>query len=664
MRGLALAFAVAAVGCVESSSSVCGSVICDPGLVCVSERGACYPPGDVSACDGLAQGAQCTSATGDGVCDRGVCTASPCGDGVIDPALGEVCDDGNASDGDGCDSSCTIANCLAIPASAGDLARPIADVLDDPACDDTVFVSPGTYLENLVIDRDVDVVGGNSDVVIDGGQNGPTITVTDSSITLQSLTITGGDGKCGGGIFSDSADVLLLETVVTENSAAGGAGICQVGGSVIISGSQISNNVALGSRAIGGGVAVSRGTLTVRSGSEIVGNRARGSVATGGAIESLQSSVVLAGRCVVADNSAESDGTVGSVAGGAISLFQSDLTVGNCELRNNRAESVGGPASAFGGAIYASALSYGGGLPSVIRLDGDSVVRDNVVRAAIDARGGGIFLAGGVVALDGSVIASNQADASRAMGGGIRLEAEIPTSLTASETTIRGNRATSVDGDARAGGVSLRSAPSTVTFSSTDSALIENEAQGPGGAIHVSGSVLVDVNLVNTTVSGNRATSGGAITVLKTIDIMLSLFNSTVTGNTGTAGAFDLGAITGADEVLVLANSIIFGNQAPECVMGASALTGDFNVIGDQDSCPAPGAVAIDSDPLLGPLADNGGPTLTHLPADGSVAIGAGDPEGCEERLGRAIGADQRGFKRGDVGCHIGSVERGATPAP
>jgi cysteine-rich repeat protein len=39
----------------------------------------------------------------------GIVTAAVCGDGVVDP--GEQCDDGNAVDGDGCDSNCTPTAC-------------------------------------------------------------------------------------------------------------------------------------------------------------------------------------------------------------------------------------------------------------------------------------------------------------------------------------------------------------------------------------------------------------------------------------------------------------------------------------------------------------------------------------------------------------------------
>ena len=45
------------------------------------------------------------------------------------------------------------------------------------------------------------------------------------------------------------------------------------------------------------------------------------------------------------------------------------------------------------------------------------------------------------------------------------------------------------------------------------------------------------------------------------------------------------------------------------------------------------------TDPLLGPLADNGGPTLTHLPGAGSPAIDAAGAGACP-------GTDQRGVIR------------------
>jgi cysteine-rich repeat protein len=44
--------------------------------------------------------------------------AARCGDGTVNVNLGEVCDDGNTAEGDGCSGDCTIkgAGCTCTPA--------------------------------------------------------------------------------------------------------------------------------------------------------------------------------------------------------------------------------------------------------------------------------------------------------------------------------------------------------------------------------------------------------------------------------------------------------------------------------------------------------------------------------------------------------------------
>ena len=62
------------------------------------------------------------------------------------------------------------------------------------------------------------------------------------------------------------------------------------------------------------------------------------------------------------------------------------------------------------------------------------------------------------------------------------------------------------------------------------------------------------------------------------------------------------------------------------------------------------------SDPLLGPLANNGGPTFTHLPGGASPVVNAiaGETSEC----GKTVTLDQRGFARPvGAGCEKGSVE-------
>ena len=92
----------------------------------------------------------------------------------------------------------------------------------------------------------------------------------------------------------------------------------------------------------------------------------------------------------------------------------------------------------------------------------------------------------------------------------------------------------------------------------------------------------------------------------------------------------------------------------PNC--SGAFVSGDYNLVQDAAGCTFSGDTGnnISGDPLLGALADNGGPTMTHLPGDGSPLIDAGQS---------ALAFDQRGLARDDAQADIGSVEVGADTA-
>jgi hypothetical protein len=120
-----------------------------------------------------------------------------------------------------------------------------------------------------------------------------------------------------------------------------------------------------------------------------------------------------------------------------------------------------------------------------------------------------------------------------------------------------------------------------------------------------------------------------------------SFFNSTVAFN----------ATGGVDNknTLNLTNTIVAENKGGDCATKAAAAA-DHSL--DSDGSCGVGALSK-TNPLLGELAENGGPTQTHAEQKGSPAIDAGNSASCPA-------TDQRGFPRPDLmstACDIGAFE-------
>ena len=68
------------------------------------------------------------------------------------------------------------------------------------------------------------------------------------------------------------------------------------------------------------------------------------------------------------------------------------------------------------------------------------------------------------------------------------------------------------------------------------------------------------------------------------------------------------------------------------------------------------------TNPILGQLGNDGGPTQTIPLLTGSLAIDAGNPQGCTDGKGHLLRTDQRGKPRHDKedtgGCDMGAFER------
>ncbi|HKY63925.1 MAG TPA: choice-of-anchor Q domain-containing protein [bacterium] len=250
-------------------------------------------------------------------------------------------------------------------------------------------------------------------------------------------------------------------------------------------------------------------------------------------------------------------------------------------------------------------------------------------------------------------------------GGAIRFDGEGPAeSLVLNRCWVTGNHTSLASG----GGINASDAEVIIndsTFSSNDAVLL-------GGGIFIAA---VNLEITNSTISGNESGQDGGGIYAE--DSFALLFNATIADNQAGdrgGGIFQSGFAIAVG--YVLSNSILAGNRAvsgaQDCARdpaNASIASSGFNVMGGVEDCgisppPAPGVDQIVSDPLLGPLAENGGPTPTHSLLAGSPAIDGGDPDGCADRMGNALVADQRGFARaadgdgdGAVVCDAGSLE-------
>ncbi|MCP3973144.1 MAG: hypothetical protein GY720_01475, partial [bacterium] len=120
--------------------------------------------------------------------------------------------------------------------------------------------------------------------------------------------------------------------------------------------------------------------------------------------------------------------------------------------------------------------------------------------------------------------------------------------------------------------------------------------------------------------------------------------------------ASELGGSIRSNGAVTLNGSILAGSDSPTECSGTAVWTDQgYNIVGDA-TCPLtePSSMAS-TDPMLEPLADNGGPTFTHVPMAAGPAVGAIPPgvNGC----GTTYAYDQRGVGRpqhdmGDIGAH------------
>jgi CSLREA domain-containing protein len=287
--------------------------------------------------------------------------------------------------------------------------------------------------------------------------------------------------------------------------------------------------------------------------------------------------------------------------------------------------------------------------------------------------------------------------------------ASQPPTMTISGMTLTGGTATTADGY-RGGGVFAEG----LSQASFDDVRIIGNAANQGGGLHVVGGMLmlerssildnqlVDIGITNlhgsgiyissatvgawaVTVAGNSGalSASGSVHVhgstwatftdstfandasargVRSYNTNLELIRCTITGNAYSGLSY--GSYDGTN-YLTLAGTILAGNGGlglSGCYISSGIVTHAYNIeTGDTCGFSAANGDLINTDPILGPLADNGGLTQSRLPQTGSPAIDL-----IPASSAYCGGHDQRGTLRptdddsnGQAACEAGSVEIG-----
>ncbi|MEM9352626.1 MAG: choice-of-anchor Q domain-containing protein [Planctomycetota bacterium] len=477
-------------------------------------------------------------------------------------------------------------------------------------------------------------------------------------------------GGLGGGVFVTQGDASMTRTTVSGNLAAeGGGGVSSGENSEetwTIVDSLVEANEAEGP---GGGISVFNAVL---SRTRVVGNSTAesysyGSFSYGGGIHAR-------GDVTVTESTVESNSTSGRRSGGGGIYADGSVTVSRSSISQNSAPGL----DSWGGGLRAGAdvaieesfvegnISGGSGGGVIGRV---VTVSDSSVSGNVSSRSGGGISSYSTI-LTRSVVSGNSTG-SRG-GGGVTVSSKGYASLI--ESSVVGNTTSGNGGGIRSfvsyglsGDVTLHR--STVSgnnsgrdgggvyaqvVSSTQSTVSGNQGRSKGGGIFATQGGFV--SLANSTVSGNSLTGsnsrGAGVYAGLVTDVRLD--NSTITGNTATSAGSAGSGVVVYGGVGTIRNSIVHGNlagagQAEDLLAEdydefIGAFNIDFSLVG-VIALGTPSELndsLVETDPLLGPLTHNGGPTPTHALLPGSPAIDMGDPAAVAG-LNGVSETDQRG---------------------
>ena len=400
----------------------------------------------------------------------------------------------------------------------------------------------------------------------------------------------------------------------------------------------------------GGGIWQTGGSLTLRDvviTGNTTGNASPNSFSFGGFgggiyASGTQTQTLTMTDCVISNNTTGNGSTPlqNSSSGGrgaGIFFTTGTLRLTNVVVTGNRTGDSGngasGGRSGYGGGIWAG-VDFPLNQPTNLVLNKVTITNNSTgsgLNFGDTGDGGGIYLQQGTMSLTDSIVSNNHTG---------------DTNLSL------------FSGQAGRGGGVLNNGTLTLTNSLISGNTTGDNSSGSnnnGGGIASFGAL----TLINTTVSGNHTGSGAGIGGGVFAFGQATLINCTVTDNSTTGDQGN--GVGGFNSTITLANSIVAGNGdssndrdmettiftpatfvslGHNLIGNVDGVTG-FNVAGDQT-----GTGAAPLNPHLGPLANNGGPSMTHALLTNSTALDAGDNNLAIDQNNNPLPTDQRGAQR------------------
>lgn len=546
-------------------------------------------------------------------------------------------------------------------------------------CSSTILLTNTLTITNKVI-----LDGSGVSAVIDGGNAvrlfyvmpGASLAVTNLTLANGLLLVTNGSSPADGGcIYNNGGAVTLTACTLTNNDAiaavntglARGGAIFNNGGVVQLYGSMLLNNLAYGED---------------YSNYTIIASSFGGGNGFGGALYNTNGTALISG-CLLQSNLCIAGAGVGNVScqGGAVFEASGFVTITNSLLISNQADgaaSGGGdvsglpnPVAACGGALAAAG---GGTTLNLCQFAGNKALGGDAGfhSQAAPGSGGAVYCSNSLAAVSCS-FSGNLTSA-----GNNNYDAIYPAIPTANGGAIC-NQGTMTLRDC---GVYSNYAAGAYTGTHSDGATGGN-ALG-GGICNLS-----QLNLTNCTICLNAAVAGQGEQGEQVLGTSVAYNGEAIGGGVfnGSNGVFSALNVTIASNICnviatnaaagpyVYSNGIALGSQICNATNGTLSLRNSllddgttngiaYGVITDLgDNICSDGSANFTSgtsfnftDPLLEPLADNGGPTLTMALQPDSPAIAYADSD-------TAPPDDQRGYARptGTGVIDLGAYQSGAT---